>query len=80
MSSPGAERIEELHPDLVQYLGESEVLGAVLKAPLVFLVPYQPTLTAFANEMYRTKLDGLLDGSCCGRFRASLLAPGRGSS
>jgi hypothetical protein len=56
---PVAERIEELHPDLALYLGESAVLGAVLKAPLVFLVPYQPALASFANEMYRTKLEGI---------------------
>lgn len=54
-----AVRTEELHSELVPYLGESEVLGAVLKAPLVYLVPYLPSLAAFANEMYRTKTEGI---------------------
>ncbi len=49
----------ELHRDLVPYLAESEVLGEVLKAPLVFLVPYLPVMAHLANEMYRTKTQGI---------------------
>jgi hypothetical protein len=49
----------ELHPDLVPYLAESEVLGEVLKAPLVFMVPYLPAMAHLANEMYRTKTEGI---------------------
>jgi hypothetical protein len=47
----------ELHRDLVPYLAESEVLGEVLKAPLVFMVPYLPVMARPANEMYRTKTE-----------------------
>lgn len=49
----------ELHRDLVPYLAESEVLGEVLKAPLVFMVPYLPAMAHLANEMYRTKTEGI---------------------
>ena len=49
----------ELHRDLVPYLAESEVLGEVLKAPLVFMVPYLPVMAHLANEMYRTKTEGI---------------------
>jgi hypothetical protein len=49
----------ELHRDLVPYLAESEVLGEVLKAPLVFMVPYLPAMARLANEMYRTKTEGI---------------------
>ena len=49
----------ELHRDLVPYLAESEVLGEVLKAPLVFMVPYLPVMAHLANEMYRTKTQGI---------------------
>jgi len=49
----------ELHRDLVPYLAESEVLGEVLKAPLVFMVPYLPVMARLANEMYRTKTEGI---------------------
>jgi hypothetical protein len=54
----GADEVE-LHRDLVPYLAESEVLGEVLKAPLVFLVPYLPAMAPLANEMYRTKTQGI---------------------
>ena len=54
----GADEVE-LHPDLVPYLAESEVLGEVLKAPLVFMVPYLPAMAHLANEMYRTKTEGI---------------------
>jgi len=49
----------ELHPDLVPYVAESEVLGEVLKAPLVFMVPYLPAMAHLANEMYRSKTEGI---------------------
>jgi hypothetical protein len=52
-------RREELHPDLLPYVYESDVLGQVLKAPLVFIVPYLPPLSALANEMYHRKCDAL---------------------
>ena len=58
MMQAGADEVE-LHPDLVPYLAESEVLGEVLKAPLVFLVPYLPGMAPLANEMYRTKMEGI---------------------
>ena len=54
----GADEVE-LHRDLVPYLAESEVLGEVLKAPLVFMVPYLPAMAHLANEMYRTKTEGI---------------------
>jgi len=54
----GADEVE-LHRDLVPYLAESDVLGEVLKAPLVFLVPYLPAMAHLANEMYRTKTQGI---------------------
>jgi hypothetical protein len=54
----GADEVE-LHRDLVPYLAEIEVLGEVLKAPLVFLVPYLPAMARLANEMYRTKTEGI---------------------
>ncbi len=54
----GADEVE-LHPDLVPYLAEIEVLGEVLKAPLVFMVPYLPAMAHLANEMYRTKTQGI---------------------
>jgi hypothetical protein len=54
----GADEVE-LHRDLVPYLAESEVLGEVLKAPLVFMVPYLPEMARLANEMYRTKTEGI---------------------
>ena len=54
----GADEVE-LHRDLVPYLAESEVLGEVLKAPLVFMVPYLPVMAPLANEMYRAKTEGI---------------------
>jgi hypothetical protein len=54
----GADEVE-LHRDLVPYLAESEVLGEVLKAPLVYMVPYLPAMAHLANEMYRTKTEGI---------------------
>lgn len=54
----GADEVE-LHRDLVPYLAESEVLGEVLKAPLVFMVPYLPAMAHLANEMYRAKTEGI---------------------
>jgi hypothetical protein len=35
---------EELQPELAAYLEESDVLGPVLRAPLVSIVPYLPSL------------------------------------
>ncbi len=58
MMQAGAD-VVELHPDLIPYLAESEVLGEVLKAPLVFMVPYLPVMARVANEMYRTKTEGI---------------------
>jgi hypothetical protein len=49
----------ELHRDLVPYLAESELLGEVLKAPLVVMVPYLPAMTRLATEMYRTKTEAI---------------------
>ncbi len=46
---------EGLHAELVPHLSEHEALGPILKAPLVFMVPYLPSLAAFANEMYLGK-------------------------
>ena len=54
----GADEVE-LYRDLIPYLAESEVLGEVLKAPLVFMVPYLPAMASLANEMYHTKREGI---------------------
>jgi hypothetical protein len=58
MMHAGADEVE-LNPDLFPYLAKSEVLGEVLKAPLVFMVPYLPAMAHLANEMYRTKTEGI---------------------
>jgi hypothetical protein len=58
MMHAGADEVE-LHPDLLPYLAESEVLGEVLKAPLVFMVPYLPVMARLANAMYRTKTEAI---------------------
>ena len=42
----------ELDCDLLPFLGESPI-GLVLKAPLVFMVPYLPELAAIANRSGR---------------------------
>lgn len=46
---------EELHPDLVPYLEEVEMLGTCIRHPLVFSVPHAPQLNAIVNHSYRQK-------------------------
>lgn len=64
----GAEEVA-LHPDLVPYLAESDVLGEVLKAPLVFMVPYLPAMAHLANEMFRAKTEGIRRAEARGNWR-----------
>ncbi|MGH2903268.1 MAG: hypothetical protein ACRDK7_06760 [Solirubrobacteraceae bacterium] len=45
---------QELDAELLPFLGDSPI-GPVLKAPLVFMVPYLPALAATANRAYRQK-------------------------
>lgn len=46
---------EELHPELQKYIGDTGVLGPVLKHPLVFGVPYTPLMNAMYNEQLKCK-------------------------
>lgn len=52
-------RPEELNPELVPYLVESEVFGLSLKHPLVFAVPYFPRDNARTNAIYKWKKEQL---------------------
>lgn len=58
-----------LHPGLIPYLAESDALGEVLKAPLVFMVPYLPAMAHLANEMYRAKTEGIRRAEAQGNWR-----------
>jgi hypothetical protein len=50
-----AARKEDLHPDLVPYLGNSPKVGRVLKHPLVFELFYDPQSNARINKCYLAK-------------------------
>ena len=65
-------RTEELHPDLACYVYDVDVLGEVLKAPLVFIVPYLPQLAAIANRTYRGKLQALARAESEGKWQKVL--------
>jgi len=63
---------EELDADLVPYLGEVEALGLVLKAPLVFMVPYLPALAATVNRGYRMKREAVAAAEAEGKWQRVL--------
>lgn len=63
---------EELDVDLVPYLGEVETLGLVLKAPLVFMVPYLPALAATVNRGYRMKREAVAAAEAEGKWQRVL--------
>jgi len=50
---------EPLHPDLVPYLEESELLGTILKHPMVFDVPHMPFMAWRCNDQYAYKQKAL---------------------
>jgi hypothetical protein len=56
----------------VLYLGEVETLGLVLKAPLVFMVPYLPQLAATANRAYRMKREAVAAAEAEGKWQKVL--------
>jgi hypothetical protein len=63
---------EELHPDLQDYLCETEgVLGwPCLKHPLVFAVPYTEAMNAYYNEQLKFKRDRLDEAEREGRWNS----------
>lgn len=62
---------EELDPELRPFLGESPI-GTVLKAPLLFMVPYLPQLAAIANRAYRGKRQALAHAESEGNWQRVL--------
>jgi hypothetical protein len=62
---------ETLDCELLPFLGESS-FGAVLKAPLVFRVPYLPQLAATANREYRQKRQGVARAESDGNWQKVL--------
>lgn len=50
---------EDLDPELALYLTTSDVVGQVLKHPLVFHVPYHSRLAGLANRQLRGKREAL---------------------
>lgn len=50
---------DPLHPDLEEYLEESEHFGQVLRHPLAYSVPHVPALNRQMNKMYEHKLKAL---------------------
>ena len=62
---------EELDRELLPFLGESPI-GLVLKAPLVFMVPYLPELAAIANRAYRTKREAVAQAEAGGKWQKVL--------
>lgn len=62
---------EELDRELLPFLGDSPI-GLVLKAPLVFMVPYLPELAAIANHAYRTKREAVADAEAEGKWQKVL--------
>lgn len=62
---------EELDPELLPFLGESPV-GTVLKAPLLFMVPFLPALAALANRTYRGKRQALARAEAEGHWQRVL--------
>ncbi|MGH2852690.1 MAG: hypothetical protein ACRDLF_00655 [Solirubrobacteraceae bacterium] len=63
---------EELDSGLVPHLSEVETLGLVLKAPLVFMVPYLPALAATANRAYRMKREAVAQAETDGDWQKVL--------
>lgn len=63
---------EELDIDLVPYLREVETLGLVLKAPLVFMVPYLPALAGTVNRAYRAKREAVAAAEAAGNWQKVL--------
>jgi hypothetical protein len=62
---------ETLDCELLPFLGESS-FGAVLKAPLVFRVPYLPQLAATANREYRQKRQAVARAESDGNWQKVL--------
>ena len=69
--TPPSTSTEELDRELLPFLGESS-FGPVLKAPLVFMVPYLPQLAAIANHAYRTKRAAVARAEADGRWERVL--------
>jgi hypothetical protein len=63
---------EELDVELLPFLGEVDTLGLVLKAPLVFIVPYSPQLAAIANRAYRMKGEAVAQAEAEGKWQKVL--------
>jgi hypothetical protein len=63
---------EELDDELLPFLGEVDSLGLVLKAPLLFMVPYLPQLAAIANRAYRGKRQALAHAESEGNWQRVL--------
>lgn len=62
---------EGLDCELLPFLGESPI-GLILKAPLVFMVPYLPELAAIANRAYRTKREAVARAEAEGKWQKVL--------
>lgn len=52
-------REEELDPELVPYLQDSELFGRCLKHPLVFSIVHPPQMNAWANAQLKQKKEAL---------------------
>ncbi len=63
---------EELDIELLPFLGEVDTLGAVLKAPLVFMVPYLAELAPIANRAYRGKREAVARAEAEGKWQKVL--------
>ena len=62
---------EELDRELLPFLGGSPI-GLVLKAPLVFMVPYLPELASITNRAYRTKREAVAQAEAEGKWQKVL--------
>lgn len=63
---------EELDTELLPFLGEVDTLGVVLKAPLVFMVPYLAEFAPIANRAYRGKREAVAHAEAEGKWQKVL--------
>jgi hypothetical protein len=63
---------EELDIELLPFLGEVDTLGTVLKAPLLFMVPYLAELAPIANRAYRGKREAVARAEAEGKWQKVL--------
>lgn len=52
-------KIEDLHPDLLDYLDLTSGSFPMLRHPLVYLVPYSTGMNAFLNKQYEQKKNAI---------------------